>query len=533
MLSLPAQEPSSVKGVRETKATGKLRNDTDRMTYRGKREDGYLTVFLALALPVILSLVFTLLDGARRNAVRMQAEFAADVAVNSALAEFSRELFLQYDLLMIDTAYGSGTGDIANTRAHVQEYLEKNLSSGGIKGLAGADFTRTSLREAELTDTRFALDDGCGVVREQVNAYLSAEPLEGVLSSVLENVNCYNGFGFDLSEWSRKKSENESELRSALEEARRQREQSAGEAGTDEEGDALAEARAYASSHGVDAEEAMDPWKEINALCSTPVLTLVLGDAAVSGESVNTAEYVSHRSWQQGDGAAPQNSHHYEQADALFMNQYISEKCGNYRKVLEKGRLDYQMEYLLFGQASDRMNLEKTAQTLLLIRLAANTIFLFSNAEKKAEARVWGNVLALLCFLPELEELFTTAILLAWSYVESVNDVKILFSGGKVPLMKNSAVWNTKLLSIFCPKLTGGNDREGLAYEEYLRILLFLENGDMRDYRLMDIMEMDIRKAENGSSFQLDRCLDTFTVKAVVESSYGYSYCVSREGTYE
>lgn len=521
--------------MRETKVTGKLRNGTYRATYKGKKENGYLTVFLALALPIILSLVFTLLDGARRNAVRMQAEFAADVAVNSVLAEFSRELFLQYDLLMIDTAYGSGVGDIANTKAHMEEYLEKNLSSGGIKGPAGADFTRTSLRETELTDIRFALDDGCGVVREQVNAYMSAEPLEALLSSVLENVNSYNGFGFDLSEWSRRKSENESELRSALEAARNQREQLAGESGADagEGAEAVSQARAYATENGVGTEEAMDPWKEINALCSTPILTLVLGGASVSGESVNTSEYVSHRSRQQGSGAVAQNSHHYEQADALFMNQYISEKCGNYRNLLEKGRLGYQMEYLLFGQSSDRMNLEKTAQTLLLIRLAANTIFLFSDAEKKAEARVWGNILALLCLLPELEELFTTAILLAWSYVEAVNDVKILFSGGKVPLMKTGAVWNTKLLSIFCPKLTGGNDRDGLDYEEYLRILLFLENGDVRDYRLMDIMEMDVRKGENGSSFQLDRCLDTFTLKAVVESSYGYSYSVSREGTYE
>ena len=498
-----------------------------------KKAEGYLTVFLALALPIILSLIFTLLDGARRNAVRMQTEFAADIAVNSALSEFSQELFLQYDLLMIDTAYGDGKGELSRTEEHVRQYMDKNLSSGGIQTYAGADFTRTSIRELTLTDTRFALDDGCGVLREQVNAYLSAEPIEGALSRILKNVNSYNGLGLDLTEWSRKKAENEESLRSAMEEARKRREQarSSGEEAITDEG--AAEAEAYAAENGIDLEHAMNPWKEINNMRSTPILSLVLNDVSVSSRSANTTELLSHRSWNQGSGSEPQNSHHYSQADALYMNQYISEKCGNYRNLLEKGQLGYQIEYLLFGQSSDRSNLEKMAETLLLIRLAANTAYILSNSEKRSEAGVWGNVLSLLCLMPELGELFTMAILLAWSYVESVNDVKILFSGGKVPLMKSGSDWNTRLLSIFCPSLSGGNDSNGLDYEEYLRILLMLENGNTRDYRLMDIMEMDVRKAEGGSSFRMDCCLDTFTMQAVVSSSFGYSYSIRREGTYE
>lgn len=506
------------------------------MKYAKRQAGGYLTVFLSLSLPIILSLIFTLLDGARRNAVRMQAEFAADAAVNSALAEFSRELFLQYDLLMIDTSYGSGTGQLANTQAHVQDYLEGNLSAGGLQTFAGADFTRTSVSELTLTDTRFALDDGCGVLREQVNAYLSAEPAEELLSSVLENVNSYNGFGFDLTEWSRKKSENENELRSAMKEAEERRRRASSEDNSSDDAEMAekaAAAEAYAAENGVDSEHAMDPWKEINSMCSTPILSLVLRNASISSQAVNVSDYVSHRSWNRGDGAAPQNSHHYSQADALYMNQYISEKCGNYRNVSDKGELCYQMEYLLFGQSSDRSNLEKTAETLLLVRLAANTAFLLSDSGKRAEAGVWGTVLSLLCFMPELEELFTMAVLLAWSYVEAVQDVTALFSGGRVPLMKSDATWSTGLLSVFRPDLTGGGSDKGLDYEEYLRILLFLENGDTRDYRLMDIMEMDVRKAEGGSSFQMDRCLDTFTLKAQIVSSFGYSCSICREGTYE
>lgn len=504
-----------------------------------QRAGGYLTVFLALCIPILLSLIFVLLDGARRNAVRMQTELAVDTAVNSALAEYSRELFLQYDLLMIDTSYGSGNPSLQATEQHVRDYLEKNLSSGGLKSFGGADFTGTSLKELQLTGTRLATDRDGQAVREQVNAYLSAEPLEAWASGVLETVNGYNGFGFDTTEWARRKAQNEEELRNGLKEARKRREGRDGEEKSEEEEEAEAEAAgasSYAAANGVDEEHAMDPWKEVNTMSQAPILNAVLDEGGnISAESVHAEDYISHRAARTGDGAKAENSHHYSEADALFMNEYIHEKCGNYRKTMEKSRLQYQMEYLLCGKNSDRENLEKTAETLLLIRLAANTAYLFSDAGKKAEAKFWGELFSLICFSPELEPVFTTALLLAWSYSESVSDLRTLFSGGKIPLMKSSGTWKTGLLSIFSPGLSSGNGGEGsgLDYTGYLRVLLFLENGTMRDYRLMDLMEMDVRKAEHSESFRMDGCMDTFSVDVTVRGSSGQECSIHREGSYE
>ncbi len=500
-----------------------------------RKTEGYLTVFLALLLPIILSLIFVLLDGARRNAVRLQTEFAADTAVNSVLAEFNKELLAQYDLLMIDTSYGTGSISAENTCQHLQKYFEKNLSSGGIQGWRHADFTRTALESVHISQTRFALDDGCGVLREQVNAYLSAEPIGNLTSSLLENVNGYNGFGFDLTEWSRRKSQNEQEIQRGLEEARRRRE-AIDETEDNEEIRKSEEAKQTARDSDIDEEHATDPWKEVNAAWQTPVLKLALGDESVSGEKVSTGDLLSSRSWNMGTGYVNENSHHYGQADALGMNVYIAEKCGNYQHPLEKGRLCYQMEYLLHGHESDQKNLEKTAETLLLIRLAANTVFVMNDTAKRSEARAWGLILALLCLNPELEEAFTDALLLAWSFAESVYDLRTLFAGGSVPIMKSSDSWKTSLLSIFRPgfwQKNGEKGGSGLDYTGYLRVLLFLENGDTRDYRLMDVMEMDIRKAEGNDSFRMDGCMDSFLVEAVVSSTFGYSYQIQREGGYE
>ena len=72
-------------------------------------------------------------------------------------------------------------------------------------------------------------------------------------------------------------------------------------------------------------------------------------------------------------------------------------------------------------------------------------------------------------------------------------------------LMKNSGTWKTGLLSIFRPGLSSGHSGSGsgLDYVSYLRIFLFLENGNTRDFRLMDLMEMDVRKAEKTENFNI------------------------------
>jgi len=88
---------------------------------------GYMTVFLTLSLTLILSLVFTVIEGARISAIRMKFECAADIGMNSVLAEYHREMLKQYDLLFVDTSYGSGNADIGNTEAHLKNYIRKNL----------------------------------------------------------------------------------------------------------------------------------------------------------------------------------------------------------------------------------------------------------------------------------------------------------------------------------------------------------------------------------------------------------------------
>ena len=488
--------------------------------------NAYLTVFLSLSLPVILSLFLTLIEGARINAVRMQALVVTNTAADSALAEFHRELLLQYDLLMIDTSYGTDSPSVSNTQEHIQNYMEKNFETTGISSYGSRDFTSLSVSSANISNTRFAADNDCTALREQIYAYMSAEEITGTLTEILSKIDSFTGLGLDTGAWSEMKSENESELQEAL------AEDEEGEEGESEEYSAAA---AYVESQGVSVDDAVNLYSGLNQLMSLPLLTQVLGStSSLSQVSVTTDNLLSHRTVHTGDGAQAENSHGYAQADTITFDYYAFEKCGNYLNQLDKSVLKYQLEYMLNGEDSDLDNLEATLETIFLIRLAANLVAILQDSSRQSTAQFWGTILAILCLHPSLESLFTTAILIVWVYMESLQDLKTLLNGGSVSLMKSSSEWKTRILSIFTGEVgTASSDDDGLDYEDYLHILLFLEDSSTKNYRLMDLMEMDIRATEGNESFQMDWCMDTFTVTAKVTSSYGYSFYVVREATYE
>ncbi len=100
---------------------------------------GYLTVYLSMTITIILSLILVLFQGARIGAVRMKTECVADIAMNSVLAEYSRALYEQYGLLMVDTSYGTGTHSVVNTEEHLGYYVKKNFERPAAGALLGAN----------------------------------------------------------------------------------------------------------------------------------------------------------------------------------------------------------------------------------------------------------------------------------------------------------------------------------------------------------------------------------------------------------
>ncbi len=471
---------------------------------------GYLTVFLSLSLTVILSLLFALIEGARLGAIRMQAECVADTAAWSVLAEYHRELQQKYDLFYIDTSYMSPNAGLANTERHLKEYMDRNFEmKGGLTAFGKRDFTGLAAESVSVGDARFAADNHLASLRQQIFAYMSADPAGSVMAPFLEKADKFEGIDWDIEKWRKKKEENDAAMEEML-------------SRQDEETGTMPE-----------VQPPDNPAKEADELRILPALMQTLpGETNISEAKTDVSRLISHRQIHTGSGKEAGNSHHYEKAGSLMMDQYIFEKFGRWRSENRESVLKYQIEYILFGQSSDRDNLEKMAEKLLILREAANCTYIFSDETKNAQADALALVLSVIVMTPELQEVLKTAILFGWSYFESVYDVRALLKGKRVPLMKNESTWKTSLRGIFLPDTEEDTEGEGFSYEDYLRVLLFSEGVEKKGLRMMDLMESEIRKTEGNENFRMDWCMDTYTLHAEVKSSFGYHFEIIKEVSY-
>lgn len=479
---------------------------------------GYLTVFLSLSLTIILSLVLTLIEGARVYAVRMQAECVVRTAMDSCLAEFNRELESRYKLFYVDTSYG-GSPSEENITTHMKDYMSRNLEQTSVSSLFGArDLVSMSVTSCEVTDSRFACDDGYKSVREQINAYMTAGPEAAIASNLFELFGSLQTL--DEDEWQEAFDESSSAFEDAVDEAMEELE--------DDE-----EERDHGGDDDLDlVEEILDGIREF---IGSAFLSQVFGsDAGISDASSEGTDLLEDRSLHYGSSFKPENSHSYSEVGSILMGQYILEHCGNYREQVDGSALQYEAEYIVFGERTDRRNLERMTERLVLLRAAADLAAIHGVDSCTGTADAIAAVLNFFFGIPS--SVTRELILVIWSYAEAIQDVKTLYKGGKVPIIKSESDWRTSFSSLrSIGGGSGGSGGSGIDYAMYLR--LFLLEADRSDQdtvtrRLMDVMEMDVTKAQ-GTPLYMDWCLDAMKVDVTIKSGYGYSAQVVQEITYD
>ena len=64
----------------------------------------------------------------------------------------------------------------------------------------------------------------------------------------------------------------------------------------------------------------------------------------------------------------------------------------------------------------------------------------------------------------------------------------------------------------------------GLAYKDYLRMFLFLENADDVNMRVLDRIEENIKTEYGMGWFRADQCITKLEVKNTVEILGGITY---------
>ncbi|MBQ2804007.1 MAG: hypothetical protein IJF07_08935 [Lachnospiraceae bacterium] len=483
---------------------------------KGKNCHAYLTVYLALTMTVILSLCLALIEGVRSNAIRMEAECVMDIGLNSILAEYHRELFGQYNLLAIDSSYGTFRSGSGNVERHLYGYLERNVSMEDIflEEVLYRDFLAMSIEAVDVTKVSILTDNSGAVFRKRAVEAIK----DDVGIALMEEIAEWTQIVEDNQLLERDISKEKDELDEKLEEYNGQKV-------------AISEKEWITIEIENPTLDLEDFWKSGN------LIFLVEEPGKLSPRKLSLEGLVETR-MNQGEVSAGnyplQTMSKEEQSlEQFFFQEYLLKYMGRYGCVDENNAWSYQIEYLLVGEDSDLVNLITVANVICGLRGVANIIYLYSDEEKCLEAEILATALATLFQVPEAGELLKHILLYGWAYAESMYDVRVLLGGGRVPIIKDYESWYFDLQRALDLNFEKQEEAVGLCYEDYLRILMVTTDLDILTRRAMNMVEADIRLTEGNAAFRLDSCYDCVEASVKIGSAYGYQYEITRQKKYE
>lgn len=220
----------------------------------------------------------------------------------------------------------------------------------------------------------------------------------------------------------------------------------------------------------------------------------------------------------------------------ILFGQYLLKKLGNYRRPAAAG-LNYQVEYILGGKNSDRENLKSVAGKLLVIRQGVNMAYLLSDGGKRIQVETLALAIASGFLIPPAAAVIEAALIFCWAFAESILDVRELFAGGHVPLIKNSSDWQLSLRNL--PNILDKLDSSrkdagnGMSYEDYLQVLLMAKGKQDKVLRGMDMIECSVREKGKRPGFQMDHCITAMEASADVKANRRKIFTVTRQYAYE
>lgn len=465
---------------------------------------GEITIYLSLSMAILISLLLAIIQSDIDKAMRMRTENAMDMAIQSVFAEYNKELLKNYDLYFIDSSYGTKSGDAYYTGEHIKNYLSYNLNpSKGQVTLFEKDLFGMSAGDVKVLLYSLATDNNGNVYKRQaiqaVKDRFGASIVEGLRGAKDE----YYGSGIEGYNLAEKRENTRKEMISRAAKAR------------NEEGKKI---------------PFKDPTKDIETQ-RMGILNSILDKSEISFENIDNSSLSSRREIKTGDGIVECSENLNSIVNNLLFIEYLGWKFGCYTNQISNTGNKYEIEYILKNKSSDAENLKSVVNQLLLVRETANTIFLFSNAAKRAEAEAVASVIAAMLLMPEITEIITDAILFSWAFAESCIDIRTLLDGGKVPIMKTDSTWVLSFSQalVFKAHLKDGMAKSnGLDYLTYLKIFLIMQNSDNQIWRSLDMIEKNLRGTSNNSEFKIDNCIEYLDAEAVVNGKYGFNVSIRR-----
>ena len=275
-----------------------------------------------------------------------------------------------------------------------------------------------------------------------------------------------------------------------------------------------------------------NPLNNIQNLKNSNLISIVIPkEETISDRTMDTSELPSKRTLEEGIGTFDDREGEGGVIEKTMFLAYLLEHFSHALKSQEETALSYELEYLLAGGDEDKANLESVLQKILWVRMGINYAYLMTDEVKKAEATAMAAGLCTLLTVPGITEVVKQAILIAWSYGESIVDLKVLMKNKKVPLIKTAETWQLNLENLVklgtSEEVTGEKESgSGLSYADYLKAILLLENREILCMRSLDLIEKNL-------GVQVDKCMTRVNVETKKQLKRGVIDTFQTEFSYK
>lgn len=472
-----------------------------------QHQKGSITIFALLAMLLVMTTLFSFLECSRYHDLKRLAVLQTESAIESAFANYSSYLWDYYHLLgcnlsqmePVITEIGNSRYDETTGRSNLLLFTINNINIQAHTRLTDGEGTAYIHAISKYMKTHILYD----AAKEIFNRYEAVK-------NIKEN-SMWDILNMDV----------------ALEQLNTAKEQIQKQDTTIENADVqnsediedskeMSDAVAVGSSKESDGQ-IINPLEVMKQLQKNGILELVLEDTAnLSEKQILLENAVSNRKLIAGN----QEIEETEWIDTIFLQQYLLDVMSNFCEKKDGHSLFYEAEYLIGGMEYDYENLKVVAAELMLIREAANFLYLMSDTEKVEEAGALAATLVGISGNTILIEAVKVGILTAWAFGESILDVRALLQNKRIPLLKNKNIWTLELDNIeelSKGYMTAKEGEQGLCYEEYLGILLLFQSEKKLAMRGMDMQEITLQELYQNPNLYLDEFITNVEIKAVYE----------------
>lgn len=458
-----------------------------------KRKKASITIFSILIFIVIFSLLFSLVKSTIYTKSMTIVDETCIISAESGFATYSNKLFDKYKI------FGISNESLFNEIT--QEVFETNIENTGIK-----------LKDIYTTQEYFLTDNNAeGLYRQGISA-IKTEKIKDLKELITNLVNSKSnenmGAFFEQLQNVEGNIENAKDIKKEIENIEennadiKEIKEEIGKTKTDVDENMLVK-------NDVKKKNAFNKIKEVMKGKLTPI---VLENRKISKKAIPDSFKTYGEGYSKGE-----KSELYE--DILF-REYMLDKMSYFTKPSNNNQIAYEVEYILSKGKKDEDNLEKVMKKILLIRQGVNFLHILKDPKLRMEAKELAYLLFSASLNPLVVKIGEYAILTMWSFAESISDLKNLYADKKVPVIKNEMNWNVSIENFLSGNWNAKKeDKNGLDYKMYLRILLNASNIEEERLRTADVIEIFMN--ENGQKdFKMEKVL--YRAKLCVETTLPY-----------